>query len=218
MPLSKLTLLLVPVLLSGAAFSLASCNENTKVESSDNSSERHEEALAKFQEAQLSFKKLIATVRDEESFDTAHPGLDQVVVDFWEARFLFKKLTPPPEDYQVEIRKRISAGHKNTEPTSKDLMSLISIDSREEEVIAWLQDFTRAGHEVGMEMVRLYGESDYSKKANNPLTLENPKIDLSKIGEKEDETAGVSVFQWPDLEKNEPKFELKDLPKPAVEK
>lgn len=153
----------------------------------ENSIKKHEEALAKFQNAQKSFKKLIATVRDEDSFDAAKPGLDQIIIDWKEAESLLQNLTPPSEEDQERIQQQISAGHKATEPTGEDMFSLIMIDSREAEIEKWLQEFAQAGQDVGVEMLRLYGETDYSIKARKPLDLdlELPGLEISLPKEEE---------------------------------
>ena len=136
------------------------------------SPEGHEEAVAKFQDAQQRFKTLIATVRDEKSFDAAKPGLDRVVSDWREVGLALRDLDPPSEDDQARFREMISEGHRRTEPTGEDMLSLISIGSREAEVTAWLVDFAEAGGAAGAEMLRHYGPTEYGVEAANPPELD----------------------------------------------
>jgi hypothetical protein len=128
--------------------------------------------VAKFQGAQKRFKDLVATVRDEKSFDAAKPELDKVVSDWREVATTLGQLQPPTEMQQVEIRDLIAVGHRRTEPTGEDMLSLISIESREAEVAQWLEEFAVAGGKAGVEMSRLYGPTDHAAKS-----AEEPGID-----------------------------------------
>lgn len=109
------------------------------------SSDPHREAVAKFQGAQNHFKEVIATVRDEKSFDAAKPELDKIVSDWREVAAMLSQLHPPADNQQAEMRDLIADGHRITEPTGEDMLSLISIESREAEVTKWLEEFTEAG-------------------------------------------------------------------------
>ena len=206
-----------------ATTALVSCDQNDSVVNApDNSLSKHDEAIMKFQVAQQRFKKLIRTVRDENSFDAAKPGLDQVIADWQETRLLLEKLSPPPEEDQARIREQISTGHRNTEPTGHDMMSLVMIESREIEVLAWLETFGQAGQEVGTEMVRLYGKTDYAIEAEETLKIDLSEIKLPEHFQDDSMIAGIPVFKWPELDTPEPwlksKTETKDtLQQPAID-
>lgn len=151
-------------------------NTDDVVESSLDS---HRETVAKFQDGQQRFKDLIATVRDEKSFDAARADLDAVVSDWREAAIALRRLKPPSEGEQANFRKLIADGNRRTEPTGEDLISLISIESREAEVTQWLEEFTAAAEEAGTEMLRLYGPTGYTGPEAegtelDPSTATNP--------------------------------------------
>ena len=81
------------------------------------------------------------------------------------------RFSPPSDEQRAKFRALIAEGHRTTKPTGEDMMSLISIKSREEEVTRWLEEFTAAGGAAGSEITRLYGATDYNKEAND-----TPKI------------------------------------------
>ncbi len=85
----------------------------------------------------------------------------------------------------------IAQGHRATEPTGEDMLSLISIESREKEVTAWLEDFTSAGREAGAEILRLYGPTEYGADAAKipELELGNATINGLTV----DQAQGVGV-------------------------
>ena len=92
-----------------AIIAVVSCDRSEQaVDVRMTSEERHEEAIAKFQGAQQRFKTLIATVRDEKSFEAARPGLDQVISDWSEVALELRDLAPPSEDDQARFREMIS--------------------------------------------------------------------------------------------------------------
>jgi hypothetical protein len=133
------------------------------------SSDSHRAAVAKVQDGQASFEELIATVRDERSFDAAKPELGKVVSKWREAAASLAELEPPSEDLQAEFRMLITEGHRATEPTGEDMLRLISIESREAEVTRWLEEFEAAAGAVAAEMARLYGPTDYAGYAGLPI-------------------------------------------------
>lgn len=136
------------------------------------SSDRHREAVARFQGAQKRFKELIATVRDENSFDAAKPGLDKVVFEWREVSVALSQLQPPADKQQEEIRTLIADGHRRTEPTGEDMLSLMSIESREAEVTKWLEEFAEAGGKAMLEMSRLYGPTDYAAESGKDAGID----------------------------------------------
>jgi hypothetical protein len=165
------------ILLAFAALSIAGCDRGDKgSDSFTPSPDSHREIIAKFQDGQERFKGLIATVRDEKSFDAAKPELHKIVSDWREVAASLGELQPPSEEQQAEFRALIAEGHRATEPTGEDMLSLISIESREAEVTRWLEEFAAAGGAVGTEMVRLYGPTDYNKGGND-----TPKIEAKFI-------------------------------------
>lgn len=138
--------------------------------------DRHADAIQEFQGAQQHFKDTVATVRDEASYDKAAPDLDQVIQHFRRSAVLMKDLSPPDEAARARYRKMIADGHRKTEPTGEDMMSILTIESREKEVTAWMEAFVAAGQEAGVEMKRLFGEIDYGKDAEEQIQLE-PKAE-----------------------------------------
>jgi hypothetical protein len=163
-----------PILALAVLF-IAACNQGKDgVEETTSSSDTHREAVAKFQGGQKRFKELIATVRDENSFDAAKPELDKIVSDWLQVATALRELEPPSEDQQAEVRAMIAQGHRATEPTGEDMLRLISIENREVEVTRWLQEFASAAGAAGAEMGRLYGTTDYSGPE-----AEAPELDLS---------------------------------------
>ncbi len=126
-------------------------------------SDPHREAIAGFHGAQRRFKELIATVRDEKSFDAAKPALDIIVSDFRRTATSLSHLLPPPEAHQREIRQQIADSHRVTEPTGEDMLGLLSIETRAAEVNQWLGEFSEAGRKAGAEMLRLYGQQEQGR-------------------------------------------------------
>ena len=162
-------------ILALAVLVIAGCDQTEdRVAGTALSSDSHREAVAKFQDGQKRFKELIATVRDEKSFDAAKPELDKVVSDWREVATALGELDPPSKDQQAELRELIAEGHHATEPTGEDMLSLISIESREAEVTRWLEEFAAAAGAAGVEMGRLYGPTDYAGPQEKA-----PELDLS---------------------------------------
>lgn len=164
-----------PILVLAVLF-ITGCNQREDgTDATVTPSDSHREAVAKFQDGQKRFKELIVKVRDEKSFDAAKPELEKVVSDWREVATALGKLEAPSEEQQAEFRKLIAEGHRATEPTGEDMLSLISIESREAEVTRWLEEFAAAAGAAGAEMGRLYGPTDYAGPE-----AKAPEIDLSK--------------------------------------
>jgi hypothetical protein len=165
---------LCPILALAILF-IAGCkqakNANVEANTSDNKTsplDSHREALAKFQGGQRSFQKLIATIKDEKSFDAAKPRLDKIVSDWRDAATILAKLEPPSEGQQAEFRELVSNVHRITEPTTEDVLSLMSIETRKDEITSWLEQFVAAGKAIGTDILRLYGSSNYPTKNADP--------------------------------------------------
>ena len=139
-------------------------------------SDAHEQAILEFQDGQERFKRLISTVRDEESFDRVKPELEQVVADWRRVAADLKVLNPPSDAEQDNFSKVIEEGHRKTEPTGADMLGLVTIETRESEVTAWLESFATAGRAVGNEMLRLYGPTGYAKEPR--VNLRDGKITI----------------------------------------
>ncbi|MGI9242911.1 MAG: hypothetical protein ACR2RV_19085 [Verrucomicrobiales bacterium] len=148
--------------------------------------EDHQEIVAEFQDGQRRFKEAIATVRDEKSFDAAKPELDRIVSDLRDVAAELGELQPPSEEEQAKFRDMIAEGHRATEPTGEDMLSLLSIESREAAVIQWLEEFAAAAGAAGVELGRLYGQTDYGEAEEEPALpdLSNATID------------GLPIDQW----------------------
>ena len=135
----------------GAVFSLlGACSEK-------GSGDAHADAIREFQKGQELFVKTVATIRDADGYDKAAPALNQVVESFQHTAALMKKLSPPDEADRAKYRKMIEEGNGRTEPTGEDMMSILTIDGREQQISDWLEAFTKAGQEAGVQMARLYG-------------------------------------------------------------
>jgi hypothetical protein len=120
-------------------------------------SDLHGDAIREMLKAPRRFKEVVATIRDEASYDRAAPGLTEVVNQFRSAAAKFRQLNPPAESEQAKYRQMIADGFHGTEPTGEDMISLVTIKSRKKEVSSWMDSFTAAGREAGIEAVRLYG-------------------------------------------------------------
>ncbi|MBK1835697.1 hypothetical protein [Roseibacillus ishigakijimensis] len=139
------------------------CREPADLPDAANSTSNiYDQEIEKFQEGQIRFQRLVSIVRDEASFDTAKPKLDLILSEWSEVADSLQKLEPPSNEEKARLRRLIDEGHKNTEPTGEDMLSLISIDSREEAALKWLEDFAAAGSRVGLEVNRLFGPPGYS--------------------------------------------------------
>jgi hypothetical protein len=132
----------------------------------------HEAAIREFQGGQQRFKELVAGIRDEKSYDEAAPALDKIVADWKQVAEKLKKLEAPAEAERERYRKMISEGHRLSEPIAKDMIRLVLVESREEQLGRWLKSFTDAGGEAGWELTRLYGMTDYSQDATAPPEFE----------------------------------------------
>jgi hypothetical protein len=134
----------------------------------------HDDAIREFLKAPEQFKQVVATVRDEASFDRATPGLEEVVTKFRDAAAGFKKLSPPAEPDRQKYQQMIAEGFRGAEPTGEDMISLVMLKSREKEVTARMESFRAAAGEAGAEAFRLYGKIDYVEPD------EPPKFELGK--------------------------------------
>ena len=124
--------------------------------------ELHRNTISKFQDGQKRFQVAISSVRDEESFDAGKGELNQVVTDWREVAVAMSGLEPPSSSVQMEFRELLAEGNRATEPTGEDMLSLTSIEGREDEVTHWLIEFAEAGRSVGVELERLYGPLGHS--------------------------------------------------------
>ena len=146
-----------------AIIATSSCNRSEETAQAGAATlNRHEAAVTKFQDGQKRFNNLIATVRDEQTYDEARPGLDRIVVDWREVATALSDLDPPSTNEQANFRKMIAEGHRRTEPTADDMLRLFSIKTRETQISAWLEDFAAAAGKAGGEMLRLYGPTGYA--------------------------------------------------------
>jgi hypothetical protein len=149
-------------LVVSCAFVLPSCREKKATpEPAAEASDTHEDAIREFLSAPKHFQEVVATIRDGASYDRAAPGLEEVVRKFRDSAAAFRKLAPPGKGEQAKYRKMIADGFQGTEPTGEDMLSLMSIKSREKEVAKWMKEFRVAGQEAGAEALRLYGKIDY---------------------------------------------------------
>lgn len=131
----------------------------------------HDDAIREFLKAPEQFKQVVATVRDEASFDRAAPGLAEVVRNFKEAAEGFRELSPPDEVDRPRYQKMVADGFRGAEPTAEDMISLVMLESREKEVTAWMESFKAAAGEAGAEISRLYGNIGYAE-LDAPLKIE----------------------------------------------
>ena len=120
------------------------------------------------------FREVVATIRDDASREKAAPELKEVVQQFHRSAAAFRALAPPDEAERAKYRQMIAEGWKNSpEPTAEDLLNLIFRKGREDEVVAWFEEFAAAGGEAWKEAERLYGK------------IEVPRADDEKRAEKQ---------------------------------
>jgi hypothetical protein len=167
----KLLRLLAPCLFLIAG---ACTKEEAPVAEAASAPDPHAAAIREFLRAPEQFKQVVATVRDEASFDRATPGLEEVVTKFRDAAAGFKKLSPPAEPDRQKYQQMIAEGFRGAEPTGEDMISLVMLKSREKEVTARMESFRAAAGEAGAEAFRLYGKIDYVEPD------EPPKFELGK--------------------------------------
>ncbi|WP_264489352.1 hypothetical protein [Luteolibacter arcticus] len=119
----------------------------------------------------------MSTIRDEASYDRGAPALEEVLQGFRDSAATFRALAPPSESEQVKYRQMIADGLRGAEPTGEDMLTLISIKTREAEVSEWMKEFMAVAQEAGAEALRLYGKVDYpAAAADGPF-----KADLSQL-------------------------------------
>ena len=160
-------------LLAPCLFLLAGActKEEAPVSEAASAPDPHADAIREFLKAPEQFQQVVATVRDEASFDRAAPELEKVVQKFRDAADSFKKLSPPDEANRPKYQQMIADGFRGAEPTGEDMISLVMLESREKEVTAWMESFKAAVGEAGAEAFRLYGKVDYIG-AEEPLKIE----------------------------------------------
>ena len=164
-------------LLVSCSLACSSCrDEKAASESIVEARDSHEGAVREFLSAPAKFREVVATIRDEASYVRAAPGLDEVVRKFRDSAAAFRRLTPPGESEQAKYRQMIAEGFVASEPTPEDMLSLMSIKSREKEVSQWMEEFMAAGQEAGAEALRLYGKPDYPHAEQE----KSSKLDLGK--------------------------------------
>jgi hypothetical protein len=145
------------LLISSAVVFPACRKESATPGASVETHDAHGDAVRELITAPRRFQEVVSTIRDEASYDRAAPGLEEVVQKFRDSTAAFRKLNPPAEPEQAKYRQMIEDGFRDTGLTGEDMLSLVSVDSREKEVFAWLESFRAAGQEAGIEMQRLYG-------------------------------------------------------------
>jgi hypothetical protein len=165
------------LLLMSCSLACSSCrDEKAASESIVEARDSHEGAVREFLSAPAKFREMVATIRDEASYDRAAPGLADVVRKFRDSAAAFRRLTPPGESEQAKYRQMIADGFVASEPTPEDMLSLMSIKSREKDISQWMVEFMAAGQEAGSEAMRLYGKPEYPDAAQ-----EKPaQLDLGK--------------------------------------
>ncbi len=153
--------------------SIVSCGKaKNEIAATEKASDQHGEAVVRFQGVQERCMKLISTVGDAMSFDAVKPELEKLVGDCREVSALLGRLQPPADTRQAELRELIGEVHDRTGPTGEEVLRLVSIESREAEVIKWLESFNEAGGTVMVEMARLYGSTEYSFAISDPRVRE----------------------------------------------
>lgn len=170
----------LPKLLAHCLFILAgSCTkEESPLAGAASAHDPHADAIREFLKAPGQFKRVVATVRDEVSFDKAAPGLEEVVTTFRDAAAGFKKLSPPAESDRQKYRQMIAEGLRGAEPTGEEMMTLGMLESRENEVTAWMESFMAAAGEAAVEASRLYGKIGYAEPEGPPvIELGKPVIE-----------------------------------------
>ncbi len=163
---------------------LAACSEKGSKSAAPaaTAADPHETAIREFQSGQQRFKELVAGIRDEKSLDEAMPALDQIVAGWKQVTEKMKKLeAPAAESEKQRYRKMISDGHRSSEPVAKDMLRLVMMESRGEQLGKYLKSFTDAGGAAGLEMTRLYGMTDYSREAAQTPEIKLPEIKLSPL-------------------------------------
>lgn len=170
----------LPKVLAPCLFILAGActKEESSVAEAASAPDPHADAIREFLKAPEQFKQVVATVRDEASFDRAAPGLEEVVTKFRAAAGGFKKLSPPAEADRQKYQRMIAEGIRGAEPTGEDMITLAMLESREKEVTAWMEAFMAAAGEAGAEVSRLYGKVGYAEPEAPPkLELGKPVIE-----------------------------------------
>ena len=139
----------------------------------------HEVVIEDFQIAQMEFKNLVSEIRDTRSYDLAAPKLEKVVNDFDRIASELNALDPPDSELGDYLRRMIEEGNRAAEPTGEDMISLISVEGREDEVQAWLAKFTLSGQQVGTELTRLYPDNTRGEQdsADQPATAPESKAE-----------------------------------------
>ena len=153
--------------------SIVSCEKaKNEIAATQQASDQHGEAVARFQVAQERCKKLIPTVGDAMSFDAVKPELEKLVGDCREVSALLGRLQPPADGRQAELRELIGEVHDRTRVSGQEVLRLVSIESREAEVIKWFESFNEAVGKVMVVMARLYGSTEYSFAISDPRVRE----------------------------------------------
>jgi hypothetical protein len=160
-------------LLASCLFLLAGActKEEAPASNAASTPDPHADAIREFLKAPEQFQQVVATVRDEASFDRAAPGLAEVVQKFRDAAAGFKKLSPPAESDRGKYQQWIADGFRGAEPTGEDMIHLAMLEGREKEVTAWMESFMAAVGEAGSEISRLYGNIGYAEP-DSPLKIE----------------------------------------------
>jgi hypothetical protein len=126
----------------------------------------HEVVIEEFQITQMEFKNLVSEIRDTTSYDLAAPRLKNITNEFDRIASALKALDPPDFELAESIRRKIEEGNRAAEPTGEDMISLISIEGREDEAQAWIAEFALSGQRLGTELTRLYPPN--KMKENKP--------------------------------------------------
>ncbi len=131
----------------------------------------HSGAILRYQDGQMRFKSLVGTVYDEESFDEARPKLAEIAADWHKVANALSGFKPPIEKDRQKFRNMLEEGNERAEPTAGAMISFVMVESRQEEILEWQEEFLTAASSVIAEFTRLYGEFGHSDQ----------KIDISDL-------------------------------------
>jgi hypothetical protein len=127
------------------------------------STDPHAEVIKDFLSAQERFKNSIATIRDVASYDQAVPELNAIVDLLHNVACRLGKLKHLPETRQLQLARTLLEGTLQTEPVSKDMLRILTIEDRRAEFGAWLDRYISAGESLGDPIRSHYLGGDLKK-------------------------------------------------------
>jgi len=153
---------LIVILSFISTIALISCSKKgTDIEEPLNA---HEVVVGDYISIQKDFVEVLRGIRDEKSFDSSKKDLEAIVTKFDELAKSLKSIETPDAELASSMARKVQSSNSSNVPTGLDMLNLMVIETRSEEIADWMKRFTESGKKVGVELNRIYPQIQTENK------------------------------------------------------